>query len=165
MTITAFYLWQESFYWCCNNDHLWIPAMIIAILLHQRITIYFLQNNKLEIVISKASNTCLPLGSQKCVKLPDKLHSHFLKSFSTQVASHPSVNQAQGCLTFLIDTSYSCNQAILCTALRLLGSFLRAILKAEWSPIILSRGFENFFHTFSFVQNNKTILITLKCFV
>ena len=51
------------------------------------------------------------------------------------------------------------------TALRLLGSFLRAILKAEWSPIILSRGFENFFHTFSFVQNNKTILITLKCFV
>ena len=51
------------------------------------------------------------------------------------------------------------------TALRLLGSFLRAILKAEWSPIILSRGCENFFHTFSFVQNNKTILITLKCFV
>ena len=31
------------------------------------------------------------------------------------------------------------------TPLRLLGSFLRAILKAEWSPIILSRGFSTHF--------------------
>ena len=43
------------------------------------------------------------------------------------------------------------------TALRLLGSFHRVILKAEWSPNILSRGCENFFPLLTSLQNNKTI--------
>ena len=84
--------------------------------------------------------------------------SHIYSYNQKQVKSYTKVGEYRveeigSCLAQIAKYIYLISN----TALRLLGSFQRVILKAEWSPNILSRGCENFFPHLTSLQNNKTI--------
>ena len=151
MTITTFYLWQESFYWCCNNDHLWTWSYDNYQFVDFECTIYFFQKNKLEIVICQASVgpqiIALPFTwiTQVCKTCKQPSFSFlYKKSFSTPSALPSKYLLGSTLLNFLIDACYSCNQAILNCLKMFISNYLFILLKCRipmvWRCTVLEKG-------------------------